>query len=334
MPIVLIALSVLLQAACFGYLSGRLTPSGGLLLSCVGFACSALLFNALAAARRPRGRPSAGGPRRPDPAAGARPRNRGVRPLLLMMNGVTAVTFLGFYVALAWIPATLASGLETAVGPLAVAVLSLTLRGGPRPDARAWGMAVVLACTGGALAWRLTGAAADLGWSTAAGLALAVVAGVGASSLALMSQALGRCGADPVRVTAHRFHLSYIGAAALLVLHGRAPTAAGMPLWLVPVVGVAAVTVPLFVLQVGLHRAPPLVAMGMLTTLPGVTYLSEVLWGATADPVGIGLTALMVLLAVANVTISAPRSRRRTKGQARPSVLGVGGRAPGRTPSA
>ncbi|MEV4442783.1 hypothetical protein AB0K09_27975 [Streptomyces sp. NPDC049577] len=295
---VLISLSVLLQAGCFGYLSGRLTPSGSLLLSCAGFALSALVFNGLRLVRRGR-------------ASGARANpadRRRVRRLLWLMNAVTALTFLSFYVALAWIPATLASGVETAIGPLALAVLAVVLGVGDRPTPRAWGWAVALAAVGGALAWRLTGGD-GVGRSAVAGLALVAVAGAGASGLALVSKALGELGADPVTVTAHRFHLTYLGAGALFLVQGASPHDSGVALALLPPVGAAAVTVPLFVLQVGLQRARPMVAMTILTTLPGLTYLSEALWGGGVDAAGLALTALLVLLAVVSAAAGRPRAQ-------------------------
>lgn len=315
MPVAMIALSVVLQAGCFGYLSGRLTASGSLLLSFSGFACSALLFTVLAAVRRGRRRPAASsaggdvrGPHGPD--GGER---RAVRRLLWLMNAVTAVTFLSFYVALAWVPATLASGVETALGPLALAVLSLLPRAGHRSTARDWCLAAVLAAAGGALAWRLNSGAADgsppgadvpggYDWTGAAGIALVVVAGAGASALALISKSLGARGADPVTVTAHRFHATYLGAAALFVLRGGSPYDSGIPLPVLPLVGIAAVAIPLFVLQVGLQRANPMAAMVVLTTLPGMTALSEALWSGHLDPVALALTTAMVLLATANAT--------------------------------
>ena len=304
MPVAMIALSVVLQAGCFGYLSGRLTANGSLLLSFSGFACSALLFTALAAVRRRRRRAAV-----PSGTACGGER-RAVRRLLWLMNAVTAVTFLSFYVALAWVPATLASGVETALGPLALAVLSLLPRSGHRSTARDWCLAAVLAAAGGALAWRLNSGTGNGGspladgddWTGAAGITLVVVAGAGASALALISKSLGARGADPVTVTAHRFHATYLGAAALFVLRGGSPYDSGIPLPVLPLVGIAAVTLPLFVLQVGLQRANPMAAMVVLTTLPGMTALSEALWTGHLDPLALALTTAMVLLATANAT--------------------------------
>ncbi|GAU68740.1 Syd protein [Streptomyces sp. NBRC 110611] len=303
MPAILISVSVLMQAGCFGYLSGRLTPSGSLLLSCTGFFLSALLFTAVHLLRRARRRGPAPAPARAlteVPPAAPADRQRMIR-LMLLMNLVTATTFVSFYVSLAWIPATLASGLETAVGPLALALLTLTLRLGERPRPRVWGTAAALAAAGGALAWSLTDGA-DLDWSALAGLGLVIVAGVGASGLALVSKALGGLGADPVTVTAHRFHLTYLGAGALFLLQGHSPHDSGIPPALIPLLGVVAITIPLFVLQIGLQRAHPMAAMTILTTLPGLTYLSETLWGGSVNIASLALTGLLVVLAAVSAT--------------------------------
>ncbi|MFH8570117.1 hypothetical protein [Streptomyces sp. NPDC017993] len=304
---------MVLQAGCFGYLSGRLTPSGSLLLSCVGFAIAALVFTALHTVRRRQRSPLTPVGDSVDAVEGTENR-RLVRRLLWLMNLLTALTFVSFYVALAWIPATLASGIETAIGPLALAVLALLLARGERPTPRAWLSATALAIVGGTLAWRLTDAG-SISPASVAGLALVAVAGVGASGLALVSKALGALGADPVTVTAHRFHLTYLGAGAIFLLEGGSPYESGVPPALLPLIGVAAVTIPLFVLQVGLQRANPMVAMTILTTLPGLTYLSEAAWGGNLDAGSLALTALLVALAALS---AAPGSRAR-KGRATPS---------------
>ncbi|MGD3108498.1 hypothetical protein [Streptomyces sp. YGL11-2] len=293
MSAILISVSVLMQAGCFGYLSGRLTPSGSLLLSCAGFFMSALLFTAVHLVRR--------GRRRPEVVLPGPVERRRTNRLMWLMNLVTATTFLSFYVSLAWIPATLASGIETAVGPLALVVLALVFRAGERPTPLVWGTAVALAAAGGALAWSLTGGA-DIGWEALAGLGLVTVAGVGASGLALVSKKLGGLGTHPVTVTAHRFHLTYLGAGVLFLLQGGSPHDSGVPLVLIPLLGIVAITIPLFILQIGLQRAHPMAAMTILTTLPGMTYLSETLWGGSVDIASLALTGLLVVLAAVSAT--------------------------------
>ncbi len=286
MPVLCIMASVLLQSGVYGFVSGRLGSTDSLALSCAGFGAAAVVFNAVLLVRRRRaGR--GGAPVAPPPGAGR---------LLLAMNVVTAVTFLSFYAALSWIPSALATGIETAIGPAVLALLGLAGIG-RRATAPGWAAAGLLVVLGGAIAWSFTGDGGMRSAGAAAGIGLVLVAGIGASVLALVSAELGRRGIDPVHATAHRFHLTFLcGGALLLVVGGTsAVRSADWPALLVT--GVLAVTVPLFLLQRGLQGADPMVAMVLLTTLPGVTYLAETAFHGGFD--GLSFALICALMAVA-----------------------------------
>ncbi|SCK09759.1 DMT family transporter [Streptomyces sp. WMMB 322] len=283
MAVICIVGSVLLQAGMFGYISGRLDPTDSLYLSCAGFGSAAVLFNALLLFRR------GNRPRRADPE----PKATG---LLVLMNIVTAITFLGFYTSLAWIPAALASGTEAAVGPIAIALLAL-VGYGQRATRRGWFAAGLLVLLGAGVAYSLTDLDGSEPAATAFGLALVVIAGVGAAGLALISAELGRREIDPVRVTAHRFHLTYLAGGALLVSQGGPGDdwTARLPEMLAT--GAAAVAVPLFLLQAGIQHVDSMVAMALLTTLPGATYLAETAFHGEFSGTSFGL--ILCLTAVA-----------------------------------
>ncbi|WP_052868910.1 DMT family transporter [Streptomyces niger] len=296
MPIVCIIGAVVLQAASYGYISGRFDSSGSLYLACVGFASAAVIFNLVHAVRR----------RTASAADAAPPRPAG--RLLLLMNIVTAVTFLGFYASLAWIPSALASGVEAAVGPLAVALLALTGHG-RRASPRGWLAAVLLIALGAAVAVSLSGGASS-GQGMLLGLALVVVAGFGASALAVISGELGRRGVDPVRTTAHRFHLTYLAGAALLMVQGGPGEQWAQQLPAMLLTGLAAVTAPLFLLQVGIQRADSMIAMVLLTTVPGLTYLAETVFHGGFDELTFALIVGLIAVAVWAALPGRERSRR------------------------
>ncbi|MGW0931845.1 hypothetical protein [Streptomyces sp. NPDC002644] len=292
MPVLCVVASVLLQAGVYGFVSGTLGPGDSLALSCAGFASAAVLFNVVLLARRLRG------------AAGVATPAERAPGLLLALNAATAATFLSFYACLTWVPATAATGVETAVGPVVLALLGLAGRA-PRATARGWCAAGLLVCLGVAVAHRLTADAA-FGPGLAAGLALVVVAGCGAPVIALISAELGRRGIDPVYVTAHRFHLTYLlGGVLLLTVGGPGGNWAGrLPETLLT--GVLAVTLPLYWLQSGLQRADPMVAMVLLTTLPGATYLAECAFHGSLDTVALALVCALIAVALGYVRASAP----------------------------
>lgn len=124
-----------------------------------------------------------------------------------------------------------------------------------------------------------------------------VGAGTGAAVLALISAELGRRGIDPVYVTAHRFHLTYLCGGALLVATGGPSRRWVAELPALLLLGVLAAAIPLFLLQAGLQRTDPMVAMVLLTTLPGATYLAESVFHGGFNATS--LTLICCLIAVA-----------------------------------
>ncbi|AJP03906.1 hypothetical protein TU94_22990 [Streptomyces cyaneogriseus subsp. noncyanogenus] len=313
MPVLCIVASVVLQAAVYGHVSGRLDSAGSLALSCAGFGAAALVFNAVLLVR---------GARR-GPGAPAAPRARG---LLVLMNVVTAVTFLSFYASLTWIPSALATGVETAIGPAVLALLGLT-RFARRVPWRGWAAAAVLVLLGVGCGVRFTGSHGLSGDAAVRGLTLVLVAGAGAAVLALISAELGRRGVDPVHVTAHRFHLTYLCGAGLLVVTGGTDGAWTTDLTGTLVTGLLAVTLPLFLLQAGLQRTDPMVSMVLLTTLPGATYLAETAFHGSFDPGALALICALIAVAVGYARVGGGEP------EAAPAAAPGGDRAGARAPA-
>ncbi|MCC5036609.1 hypothetical protein DMH02_026420 [Streptomyces sp. WAC 00631] len=310
--ILMISVSVLMQAATLGSLTGRLTPTGSLALSCIGFAASAVIFNTVLVFRD--GRFGGRGRHRPR-------RRPGTAGLTLLMNLLTAVTFLSFYLAISQISSALASAVETAMGPVAVLLIGAAAYR-RRPSRGAMAGALLLVLLGLVLAWQLapvrSGPPGSL-WVTVGALLLVVVAGFGAAGLALVSSALGRAGVGPTETTARRFHLTYVVAGLLLLRDGNGG-GTGLHPALLAVAALCAVTVPLFLLQIGLQRADPLVSMTLLTALPGTTYLVEVAWGGPFD-----WTTLLLIMSITAIAVArALREARPPAESRRPGAAGAG----------
>ncbi|MEU4157915.1 EamA family transporter [Actinoplanes sp. NPDC026670] len=278
-PLALIGVAVLMQAGTSGFLSGRLDGAQSLLFSTTAFALATVVFTVVDRVRRGPGR------------AVLRAHGR----LMVAANVLTAVTFIGFYLSLVYVPAALAVSIETAIGPLVIAIAAgRAARVGDHLVG--W---VLLGCSG-ALALRLSGDAAGavpMG-RLATGVGLALLAGLGAAGLALLSKRLGRLAVPPVTVTANRFHLTYLAALVLLALDPPAVADVRTRLPLLVLVGLIAVVVPLYLLQVGLQRADSLGAMTLITTMPGLTYLAQVAFGVPFDPWALALTVVITVIAV------------------------------------
>ncbi|MDN3295060.1 hypothetical protein QWM81_13550 [Streptomyces ficellus] len=285
MPIALIIASLMLQAGTEGYLTGRVEVGDSLLFSFAAFAVTSLVFTGALLLRRALG----GEPVAPAPAH----RPAALR-LVLAMNVATAVTFLGFYVALPWVPAVLANSVMAGVGPLAVAVLDPRHRTSPAGWARA---VALLAASLVVAAWTHDGGGAA-GFAVLPGLLLVLLAGFGAAYIAQLSSRLAGVGAPPAWVTAHRFHLTYAAAALLLLTREAGPAAGGgLSLPATALAAIAGVTVPLYLLQIGLQRTRPVIAMVLLTTLPGLAYAGQVAFGDTFDPWQLAVVCAFMVLA-------------------------------------
>ncbi|MCX4824765.1 hypothetical protein OG883_46280 [Streptomyces sp. NBC_01142] len=308
----LIALSVLLQAAAEAFLSGRISSGDSLRFSLVAFFGCTLLFLAVSRIRRTPARRAA------EPHAGP-----GKLRLFAALNVASAVTFLGLYLALVWVPAAFAASLMAGVGPTAATVLA-TLSG-RRHTAASWlrsaGLFAASVITAAAVqpslldtsTWQ-SGPAAS-----AVGAGLAVLAGVGAAAIAHLSLQLGAHGIAPAVVMAHRFHLTYLLAALALTSDGltQPPRLSWTVTALIALVGVV---LPLYILQIGVQRTPAAVTMALLATQPGLAYLVQ---GVLGYPLTWTGTIAVLFLIVAAIVVA--RTEHRASSSGPPAGKDTGG---------
>lgn len=260
---VLVFAAALAQAVSNGLLSRNLSGPESLLFSFLSFGIATLVFLTVAGVR------GDGSGRGPGSPAGA------FRPLALL-NLATAVTFLGFYWSLSLVPAPLAVAVETGVGPLAVTCLRYrSLRAAQRPGALVMGVLALVLALLTAVRMVSDGRPGPL-HTQLTGLAVAAVAGTSAATVPILSRRLGALGVSPVRVTAHRFHLTYATALMLLAVEGVPSTTLhnGSRLSFLLLVAALGTALPLFVLQVGMHRTAPLRVALIVSSVPGMTYLT------------------------------------------------------------
>jgi drug/metabolite transporter (DMT)-like permease len=213
------------------------------------------------------------------------------------INLLTALVFLCFYVSLAFVPGSVTTGVETAMGPLAAWVLT-------RRKGNVW---LALAVLGAGVAFCLVRSASGTPLvDLAVGGALATVAGVGAAGIATESVRLSGLGHSPSAILACRYHLTYVLAGVGVAWHwagNGAPTLDWPYLIVLSLLGVVA---PLWLLQIGLTRTNPVAAMAIMSTLPVVSYLTEVLQGSVEVTWSLLLaTAVVALAFFANRSASA-----------------------------
>lgn len=298
--IALIAFSVLMQAAAEAFLSGRISSGDSLRFSLLAFLGCTLLFLAVNRVSGIKNRST----RQSTTGLG------GAWRQFAALNVASAVTFLGLYVALVWVPAALAASLMAGVGPVAASILA-RLSGEVRPVAdwlRSVGLLVASLVTAAAVqpslldtsSWQ-SGPAAS-----AVGAGLALLAGIGATVLARLSRRLGERGVAPSVVMAHRFHLTYV-VAALALVNGQFVEQPHLGWGVTALVAFAGVVIPLYALQVGAQRTAATVTMALLAAQPGLAYLVQ---GALGYPLTVQGTVAVGLLLLAASAVARAEHRR------------------------
>ncbi|MGH3622966.1 MAG: hypothetical protein ACRDQ5_14405 [Sciscionella sp.] len=266
--IALVFVAVLLQALSNGLLSENLGGRESLLFSFLSFGVATVIFLVVS---RVRSRRNGGVADSIRPAVGP----------LAWLNLATAVTFLGFYWSLSLIPAPLAVAVEAGVGPLVLICLRYRSLGFAqrRGQTMIGVLALVLAVS--AAARVVSGGEFGSVHVALLGFAIAALAGISAATVPLLSVRLAGLNASPARVTAHRFHLTYTLAFAILLIGGFPADTVHNASRMVFLVVVAAfgTALPLFILQVGMQQTAPLMVALAVSSLPSLTYLSASVLG-------------------------------------------------------
>lgn len=259
----LIIAAAALQATGNGLLTGNIDASESIVLSFCAFGSSAIIFGLLNQRRRLT-------------ATAVPPVN--VRVPLLLMNIATALAFIGLYWSYSMFPAPLASATGIAIGPLAVSLID-RLTGGSR---RSNGELVVGAVSLGLV---LAVATRSISLGTVAldgafvlGFAIAIAAGALFACIPILSHRLGTTGVGPVRILAHRYHLTYIAAFVILVAtpHAAMDTITGPRLPFIACVALVGVALPIFLLQLSMKHVQPVFLALIFSIQPSLTYLAAV----------------------------------------------------------
>ncbi|MGI9488269.1 MAG: hypothetical protein ACR2RF_20800 [Geminicoccaceae bacterium] len=227
--------------------------------------------------------------------------------LLALLNVFTAVTFLCFFFALKHVEPAIVGALEIGIGPIA-ALLLTAVHTGHRPDGRriGIGLGVMVGCA--ALAHAAldgSGLLVSRGQYPMLGLIASVTAGVGATLITILSKSLANRGWSSGAILAHRFYLIVPLALGLAVFQTDGvivPSTMtsfddGIMIVLVALIGV---TLPLYLLQLGIKRCEPYTVMVCLAALPVMTFLLQGLSPAYAwswpTLIGISIIALAVII--------------------------------------
>jgi drug/metabolite transporter (DMT)-like permease len=214
----------------------------------------------------------------------------------LSLNATTAVTFVSFYLALVFVPASLAAGVEAAAAPLAALGYGAIRRS--RARAAQWSLAVCMFIASVGFGWSQSPRfAAQVSAPLWCGLGLAVLAGVGMAAIAVLSSKLAREGFTARDLMAARYHLIWAIALAVALARsgGNLGPAWRSAAWAAPL-GLVAVVVPLFAIQAGMMRIRPSVTVGLMASVPAVSYFVEVVGFGGGSAFSWGLLSVSVAL--------------------------------------
>ena len=291
--IIAIIVSLLLQSVAYGYISARY-PSGNMLQ----FAFVACLLCALFYELSLRIWPV---------ESHAHEDSRALRHIGVF----TALSYVAFFAAMAFIPASVVSLTEIAVGPLFAVLLSAWFVGEKLSAVKTdhprdlWGAAVFFVVMFAATLLVLKMAGISLSHMVG-GVLLSCCAGLGAAIIASIAR-LHLAHLSPRLVLARRFHLTYMSALVLGLVFEH--WIWRWDFWLFSVlVAFLGVVLPMFLLQWGVQKVRPMITMLTLAFVPAMIYVTESVFSGHAHVWVSGLIAAAVLFSVIYTLLDVRRS--------------------------
>jgi drug/metabolite transporter (DMT)-like permease len=267
--------AVICQSLTYGFLSGA-SSNDILLLVSFGFFLSAMVYQLIAIFQ-------------------GQPLTKNARPVLLVLNISTALAFLSFYVALYFIPASLASLIEAAAGPLLMILLIYlkNIKSSARPSGLAlWLNVGILLCGYLALSLERHGLWTATEW---VGIACACLAALGACLIAIQSKTTAAMGLSAVSVLSWRLHLTWLLALSLYFWQGGSLTLAALLNMKTLALALVGIVFPMYLLQRSMQNLPPLFSMIALSFIPLFSYLVEFYLGK-ASHIGVFFLLLLSLV--------------------------------------
>lgn len=281
--IIAIIVSLLLQSVAYGYISARY-PSGNMLQFAFITCLLCALFYELSLRIWP-----------VEPHA--HEDSRAMRRIGIF----TALSYVAFFAAMAFIPASVVSLTEIAVGPLFAVFVSAWFLGEKLSAVKTnhrrdlWSalifFGVMFAAT--LLVLKMASVAmSNVVW----GVLLSCFAGLGAAIIASIAR-LHLAHLSPRLVLARRFHLTYPCALVLGLVFEH--WIWRWDFWLLSVlVAFWGVVLPIFLMQWGVQRVRPMITMLTLAFVPAMIYVTESVFSGHANVWVSTLIAVAVLLSV------------------------------------
>lgn len=292
--IIAIIVSLLLQSVAYGYISARY-PLGNMLQFAFITCLLCALFYELSLRIWP-----------------VEPHAKEDSRAMRRIGVFTALSYVAFFAAMAFIPASVVSLTEIAVGPLFAVFVSAWFLGEKLSAVKTnhrrdlWSALiffwVMFAAT--LLVLKMAGVAmSNVVW----GVLLSCFAGLGAAIIASIAR-LHLAHLSPRLVLARRFHLTYPCALVLGLVFEH--WIWRWDFWLFSVlVAFWGVVLPIFLMQWGVQRVRPMITMLTLAFVPAMIYVTESAFSGHANAWVSSLIAVAVLLSVVYTLLDVRRAK-------------------------
>lgn len=255
-----IVLSVLMQSLAYGFMTKNMSSDSILIFVTVAFlTCSAVYFLISKLRGIKLSRPQV--------------------PCIIRLNVSTALAFVSFYISITLIPASIATLLEAAAGPLWIIIIGVTFSRKKVFLTSIITSMLVMLC--GVVSVCII-SEKIISFQVIMGIFLAIAAALGAALVAWNSEKAELLSLSPIIVLAWRFHLTWFLS---LVIYAFIPvekiTSGDIfnSLWLVLV----GVVLPMYFMQKGMQKSSPLITMMCLSMLPLITYIFEITFGSRVN---------------------------------------------------
>lgn len=198
---------------------------------------------------------------------------------LVMLNGTTALTWVGYYYALRFIEPAIVSALMGGLGPLCTIALDRLVRHRRLP-LLSYAAAAGILCGTALLAWSsLAGVSAvrelDVA-DTLIGLGAGIVGGVFQALNTVATKQLGDRGWQAGEIMVHRFYLLVVAAGVSCVTGPGFAVTSPTEVALLSVATVFGGIVPLWLLQRGILASEPFLVASLLALAPIVAYVLQI----------------------------------------------------------
>jgi len=231
--------------------------------------------------------------------AGALTIKRADAGALFTLNAMTALSWIGYFIALRYIEPAIVTAIVCGFGPPSVIALERVVRQRKLPSHAYVAAAGTLLGTE-VLVWAsmagLSGIKTTNPYESLVGLIAAIVGGISQAMSVIATKQLGDKGWNSTRIMSHRFHL-LIPIAAILAISGPGLSVASFDqlnhLVIDMIFGVA---LPLWLLQRGILLSTPFVVSVLLSLGPVLTYLVQGFDDRIAWSIPSALGCLVVVL--------------------------------------